>query len=357
LLKDLLGPVLKLLPAYTSQLLALLSGPKRFLAERDLATDGAMADALVFLGISLLVAFVAQLPLLTDQKDFLTAFAPQAVITFLSFVLSVAVVQLCWRLVGGGASFKSTFILSCYVSGVALLLLLVFNLAAQGSFRLLDPTVYRQLQRQELMDSFTGAGFLTFASLMGLGVIASNVWVFVAWGAYRRINAVSRAKSGLAFALANILGLVGLAITVSMVGVFQPVKENAADALPRRLVGLWIWKVQSETSREFTTYDFMATGFFAYYHFKANAIVQNHCVVSQSVTGSGHAKYDGTLLTLVPYELKQTDDDCTGKHAEKLLATDEEIYQARIEDQPAGWSLCLDGREGTTCFSAAKSLR
>ncbi len=262
MLKDLLDPVLKLLPAYTSQLVALLSGPKRFLAERDLAADGAMADALVFLGISLLVAFVAQLPLLTDQKDFLTAFAPQAVITFLSFVLSVAVVQLCWRLVGGGASFKSTFIVSCYVSGFALLLLLVFDLAAEGSFRLLDPTVYRQLKRQELVDSFTGAGFLTYASLMGLGVTVSTVWVYVAWGAYHRINAVSRAKSGLAFALANILGLVGLAISVSMSGVFQPMKDgNAADALPPELVGHWIRKAKTETSFTIDNYNFTATGF------------------------------------------------------------------------------------------------
>jgi hypothetical protein len=356
MLKDLLDPVLKLLPAYASQLVALLSAPKRLLAERDLAADRAMADALVFLGLSLLAVFVAQLPLMTDQKDLLTAFAPRAVITFLSFILSVGVLQLCWRIVGGAAPFRSMFVIACYVYGFAGLLFLVFALAADGSFRLLDATGYRQLQKGEL-ESFTGAGFLTYASLMGLGVAVSSVWVFVAWGAFRRINAVSRAKSALALVLANSLGLVAVAMSALMGGVFQPVKDqDAADALPPEIVGHWIGRVKEGTTLKFDDYNFRATGWFSFV--SAIGSVENNCIVKQSVVGWGRARYDGTRLRLAPHERNQTfDDSCSGKHTEEPLGADEEIYHYRMDSQPSGWSLCLDGRAETKCLLAAEPLR
>jgi hypothetical protein len=313
-----------------------------------------MTDALVFLGMTLLAAFVAQLPLLAENKDLLTVFAPRAVITFFSFILSVAVLQLSWRLAGGAAAFKSTFILTCYVSGFALLLFLVFALAAEGSFRLLDPTGYRQLQRQEL-ESYTGVGFLTWAWLLGLGATVSSAWVFVAWGAYRQINAVSRAKSGLALALANGIGPVALAITVLMAGVLQPMKDHdAAGALPPELVGRWVGKVESEASSATADFNFTPAGF-SYVKFMRT--VENNCQVGRSFGGWGRARIDGKWLRLTPQKRMQTYQDCTGKHSEEPRAAEEESFVYHLEPQPTGgWSLSLEGRTATMRLLPAAPL-
>lgn len=355
-MKELLEQVLRRLPAYAGQLLALVAEPRRFLSRQDLEADGALADALVFFGVSLAIALVAQLPLLTGSPDVLTNWAVRAAITFLSLLVTVAVLQLCWRTVGGKGSLKATFLLSCYIVSAATLLFLVFVLAAEGLFRLIDPIRHRQFHGGELY-GFDSAGFIAYAGMLMIGLIVVSAWAFFAWSAYRRAHAVSRTRSGLALLLFNTVGLVVLFITVPMAAVLEPPPVQAnKPALPPEIVGHWRAISQNPPSLSIADYDFTANGYYSYAHSQVSQ--EGECKVIRRRFGYGRVSLKEARMTLSPQVSKtDTQNTCTGKNAEATAENVEETYFYRLDRRPEGWSLCLEGRDGTLCLGPAPPLK
>src|ERR1700737_2306064 len=78
-MKDLFDKALIALPAFVSQVLELLSGPKAFILHKDLATTESALEAYTFLGVTLFIALIAQVVSLPEQEDYLLTFASIAV--------------------------------------------------------------------------------------------------------------------------------------------------------------------------------------------------------------------------------------------------------------------------------------
>ena len=355
-MKELLELVLRRLPAYAGQWLSLLSEPKRFLARQDLAAKGALPDALVFLGVSLALAFIAQLPLLTGSPDPLTSLSVRATVTFLSLLLTVAVLQLCWRVVGGKGELKATFLLSCYIVGFSMLLFLAFLLAGEGLFRLLDPEGHRDFHQGELA-SFDGSAFRLYAALLIAGLTAASVWAWAVWGAYRRVHGVSQGRSAIAFLLFNTLGLAVLLIIVPIIFALQPTPVRTEKAvLPPELVGHWRAVSQNPPSLSVADYNFTATGYYTYAHSLVS--VEGDCKIIRRRAGWGRVKIEESRMALVPQVSKaDTQNMCSGETTEAHASKAEETYFYRVDRRPDGWSLCLEGRDGTLCLAPAPPLK
>ena len=74
-MKDLIDKILTYLPQYLMDFGSAFSGPKSFIAQKHVEGDGAFKDALVFIGVSVVLVVLMNFPLQLDGKDIWTAFA------------------------------------------------------------------------------------------------------------------------------------------------------------------------------------------------------------------------------------------------------------------------------------------
>jgi len=209
--------------SYFADLFDLLSGPKRFLADRR-ATHGTSLDAgaVRFLAISFLLTVLVELPLARGNLLF-ELVADAAFVTVLALLFGW-VVYIAWRLVRTAAPMHQVFAIHFYLSGVLKLLATAWYLAVRGLLRS-DPALYEEIltraERGDLLWAATNAERLSgyrmgqmvaLIFLCGLG--ATFLWVVVGWGAYRQLTGVSRARSLLAFLLFSIICIPVYIITV-----------------------------------------------------------------------------------------------------------------------------------------------
>jgi hypothetical protein len=155
----------------------------------------------------------------------------------------------------------------------------------------------------------------------------------------------------------NTLGLVVLVITLPIWALLDPAgARGKASALPPEIVGHWQSVSPSTSGLAMADYNFTAQG---YYSFVSATVVQEGaCRVRRTRSGWGRVRIEGPRMTLAPAAAKSgMDNPCTGQRSEAPVATAEETYFYRLDRQPAGWSLCLEGREGTRCLSPAKPLQ
>jgi hypothetical protein len=304
------------------------------------------------------LAFVAQMPLLTGTPDPLTSLSVRATVAFLSLILTVAALQLCWRAVGGKGALRATFLLSCYVVSFTTLVLVVFALAGEGLFRVLDPAGYRDFHQGQLA-SFEGFAFRLYAGLLIAGVVAASSWAWVAWGAYRHVHQVSRTRSALAFVLFNTVGLAVLFITVPMALVLEPAPAPVRvekPVLPPEIVGHWRAVARNPPSLSVDDYNFTANGYYTYA--RSLVAVEGQCKVVHRRSGWGRVTLQDTRMTLAPQVSKTgTENSCSGASTEADGPKAEETYFYRLDRRPEGWSLCLEGRDGTLCLSPAPPLK
>lgn len=194
---------------YFVDLLDLVSGPKRFLAERLARPGATAAEGLQFLAISFGLMFVLQLPLARSNP--LTELIGD--ISFFSgyMLLYGCAVLLAWRLVGAAAPVYRYFMIHFYISGVLRLILAVTYVVARGILRS-DPAAYEEVMASLVngdimwgtrhIDRIFGSRALQLSTLVLLGGLgAMLVWVVVSWGAYRQLSGMSKFRSLLAFLL------------------------------------------------------------------------------------------------------------------------------------------------------------
>lgn len=261
-MKEFLERVLKQLPGYLGQVLELLSHPKTFIEGKDLDAKDAMEDALIFFGISLFIAFVASIPTLPEEQDFLTAITPRATLQLFVLLLSVAALALSWKMVGGKATMRKFFIVTCYLSGFMILLASLFVLVAAGTLRILDPVEYKQVFSGQATNNFESLGYKVFAVILCALMLALIIWALIVWGTYRRLNGLSRFKSAIAFCTYNALNLVVFAIASSMFVALAPVTEQELEA-KRTLSELeGVWEYKDNFPNEIETYQFYSSGLY-----------------------------------------------------------------------------------------------
>jgi hypothetical protein len=357
-MSEFFGKALTALPAYMSQALGLLSGPKAFVLARDLETPEAAADAYAFLGITLFLALIAQISFLPEQKDYLLTFASLAVQGAFGLILMSAALYLSWRIVGGVPSFKLLFIVSCYFSGISTLILVVFELLAGGWLKFYDPENVTQILRGAPPDNPMSVGYVGFALIFFVGFIAVYAWIFIVWGAYRKLTNVSRSRSAIALVVFTLLSPLLLAMQFFMQQNLMPAPERrgaSAGRLPLELIGIWKSKSarasDSIPSAEATTYDFFTSG--EYFRIHRSSVVQGGCVVTALENSLGRASVDGSMLVLAPqkHTMKMI-NECSKEQTETSLDLGKEIHAFEIRHQPTGWVLCLSGRYGQQCLTA-----
>lgn len=213
--------LLKLIPAYIADLLSLLSGPKAFFAGRDLNDKKILAQALLFLFNSTLIAYVLRVPVLGTAEDYWQAAIVTVVFYTPTAVILGAVAFGCCRLLGGKGSLPGHVTIFAYIAGVSALILALAQLIAKGIVMLRLPAEQAELYQDYLRRLFGDLGglgdprFKTLAEsqelliailMLGLGFLLIAVWLIWAWRAFADWNQLPAPRSLAALLLFLIAG-------------------------------------------------------------------------------------------------------------------------------------------------------
>ncbi len=358
-MKDLIGKLLAAIPAYVRQMIDLLRDPRTFVEKLDLDSDIVLQNALTFLAISFGLTFIAEIPLLPDKQSKEIMFGIAAVQAALGFVVSVVLLDLSWRIVGGKLSFKKFVIVTCYFTGVSTLLFLMLALVAWGVFSSLDPLnagLMRNGAQPDPVDLMRSPGFHVFWILLGLGLLATFVWIFRIWRAYRDLNQTSKVRSGVAFVIYMLLSPLILGLQLLM---GSSMYTAAPASFPAKLVGQWEL-VKDDRSTQIATHHavlfrFDPNGY--YLTLDTLGTTNGHCYTMTTNGSYGHATVVGSELTLhLQKHTENIDDKCNGTKSETPKDLIDDVYQFSIRQNPdaEGQQLCLLGRFGETCLNPKK---
>ena len=218
-MKELIDQILKYLPLYLTNFGAIFAGPKSFIAAKNVSSDDAFSDALLFLGVSMALVIIMGAPLLPPGNDFWTHVGSLAVQVLVMVSLSAMVVRVAWWIVGGRASARCFFVTYSFFFGVALVVFTAVQMLSFGFFKVFEPELFGQfiaaIQRRGDMPDLSGDWVqLTALSIYFVGYLSMCVWFLIAWGAYRNINGLSRLRSFFALIITSILSWPVIAIGV-----------------------------------------------------------------------------------------------------------------------------------------------
>jgi hypothetical protein len=207
---------------YFVSFLQLVAGPKAFLAKELEEPRRALKSATLFLFACYVFGFLLTAPL--PSKSLLTDF-----FVGMAFVLSTVLVfgvavYVSWRLVGAKAPLYEFLTIHFFCSGVLQLLEKVTFLTHWGLFRALsDPewfarvqdTVFCKADVASFNRMLAGNTFMTVAAglISAGGMLLGVLWLVAIWGAYRRINNLSRARSAIAALILAPLAIVAQGIS------------------------------------------------------------------------------------------------------------------------------------------------
>ncbi len=206
-MKDLLQTIIHYIPAYLAEFLSLISGPKQFINRKNLQELEGLHDALLFMGLSLALAFILSLPLHPPEKDLWTYLGVFAAAIFVAVILSAIGLRFAWFLVGGKAPLMSFVIIYAYYAGVIMLIFAIFMIASQGVIKAYDPDLYSQLleitkmdrtqseSALENIDVYSNKIFIIANLVNGAGDLVAGIWFFIGWGAFRESNNLSKVRS------------------------------------------------------------------------------------------------------------------------------------------------------------------
>ena len=205
---------------YLMNLLELVIGPKTFLASRCTPDADAANKATIFAGISLLIAFILQIPGLPKQVNPASRFALLVATELVVMVVTVLALRGAWKLVGGTATVRQRFICTAYIVGPMFYIFLSCMLVGDAVFRLIDPDGYVLLHNNPLATlpqaslKEHGSTVMLYAFLAGL--IGSSIWLVAVQGAYRALNGVTRARSVAAFAISQVIQIPLLVLALAL---------------------------------------------------------------------------------------------------------------------------------------------
>lgn len=209
-MKELIEKVLEYLPQYLKDFGLLVSGPKKFMAQKNTGAEDVFNQAVVFLGVSLVLVIVMTMPLLPPGKDLWAYVGARAIEFILSVTLYAVDLRLSWHLVGGKASIRSFFVTYAYFFSALIVMFTLFLLLSNGVFKVLAPDLYwqlieAQLNKQPIPDMSGSSVPLISSGILVAGFILISVWGLISWGAYRRLNDLSKWRSFAALTISGIL--------------------------------------------------------------------------------------------------------------------------------------------------------
>jgi hypothetical protein len=361
-MKELIGKLLAALPLYSRQMTALLLNPKKFILEQELESDSALQQALTFLAVSFGIAFIAQIPFIHGGQDKELVFGFLAIVSALTFVLNVALLIFSWKIVGGRLAWKKMLVATCYFSSVSTLLSLAFCLLGEGCFKLLDPVLYQQVLSgitfPDTGEIFHSAGYVILLIFNGVACCAVYLWIVLIWGAYRQLMQLNKLRSAIALFVFTVFSPFLLLAQLLMTYVILP--ANGTPPVPSEVIGQWQAGSQREMNGFRTnysvTYSFTeprfkmipAGDFKIEEKFSADS---DKCSMTRTTNESGWAVVHGSVITLTPYFGYQLfKDGCSGRSWGSKVKLNKIEYQYKINQQPAGWTLCMSGRYGQFCL-------
>ncbi|MEE9246742.1 MAG: hypothetical protein V3U63_11140 [Gemmatimonadota bacterium] len=212
--------LLKLIPAYVSDLLSLLSSPKAFFAGRDLNDRKILVQALLFLFNSTLIAYVLRVPVLGEAEAYWQAAIVTVVLYTPTAVVLGAVAFVCCRLVGGQGGLPGHVTIFSYIAGISVLILALAQLVAKGIVKLRLPNQFALYQdyMRRLFGDLGGLDDPRFADLAAsqelliavlvlvLGLLLIGAWLIWAWRAFGDWNQLAAPRSAAALALFLLAG-------------------------------------------------------------------------------------------------------------------------------------------------------
>ena len=220
-MNELIEKGLGLFPQYFRDLIALLTGPKRFVAGR-LHEEGLFERSLLFLAFSYACGFILKAP--TYSGNLMVELGAGAAFTLAQAVGFGIAIWLAWRAVGGRGTLGDSLVISFYYAGVIELLATFMYGSFIGTLRAGDASLYTRLldaARNGTMvqllldpDSLLDSRPFRIALLIALPFMAAfAVWVIAGWGAYRVQHRVARLRSAIAFCLFVVFSLPVAALT------------------------------------------------------------------------------------------------------------------------------------------------
>jgi hypothetical protein len=207
--KDLLEHILKLLPGYLPDLASLVTRPKTAILRWIGEAAGDLTRPLTFVGVSVAIGFLLQLPQLGKEDVFTTLVASMSVFKVLALVMFAAIIQLVFRMAGGHASFAATFSAYLYIVSPLYIAGVILEIARLGILRAYDPAIAvaerldpgRLVADTERWRTFHAAapGFAFAYVLLSLATIFVVLsWFIACWGAFRQLHGIARWRSALA---------------------------------------------------------------------------------------------------------------------------------------------------------------
>ncbi len=224
---------LKLIPGYVLDIIALLSGPKRFLAAGKAVTSENLTKALLFFLISSVIALIVQSYALESPTDFTTKLLRSALAWGAALLVTAVVITVSWAIVRRPVAVQAVLLIQAYVVAITILILNVGTAAEVNLLAMYRPDVYDAIQANYRAQHFDYGEVgrlaeqhpLPHGDRVAAGIeviwlftiVAAFAWMIMTWGAYRHLTGASRVRSALAFVIAVMLcmpmALVGAVIT------------------------------------------------------------------------------------------------------------------------------------------------
>ena len=204
-MKDLISLVVEYLPRYFIELGSIFSGPKRFLRGKDLLTEQTFSQALLFLGVGIILYLLLTTPLRHPQSNVWAWVTAEGLYSFIVLVLSTGWLWIAWRATGVQPQFRSMFVIYTYLYGVMVLLAGIAQLLPLGFLRVFDPELYRKGQAmiagQQLSGLRESWTLYTAFAIQACGWLFVFAWGFIAWGAFRALYQSSKQRSAIALVI------------------------------------------------------------------------------------------------------------------------------------------------------------
>jgi hypothetical protein len=217
--KDLLERILKQLPSYLPDLASLVTRPKTAILRWVGEAGGDLTRPLTFVGVSVAIGFLLQLPQLGKEDVFTTLVASMAVFKVLALVMFAGIIQLVFRIVGGHASFSATFSAYLYIVSPLYIAGVILEIARLGVLRVYDPAIAVAVRvdpdylvaNAERWRTFQAAapGLAVVYVLLSLAWVSAVLGWFVAcWGAFRHLHSIGPCRSALAGVMTLVAGVI-----------------------------------------------------------------------------------------------------------------------------------------------------
>ena len=214
---------LKLIPGYALDLIALLLGPKRFLAQGSTVTPENLTKALLFFLISSVIAIIVRTYGLESPTEFTTLLLRSALAWGASLVVTAFIIAASWAIVRRPVAVQAALLIQAYIVAIVLVVLNVSVAAEMNLLAMYRPEVYDKIRAVYGAQKFDYGEVVRLAeshplapgdviaggieAIQLLSLIAIFAWLILTWGAYRHLTGASRVRSALAFVVCFVLCL------------------------------------------------------------------------------------------------------------------------------------------------------